>query len=589
MNHVPKNEELKNDHEEYNHIVDKVNRYGMEIGEQTQTVMVGDHGIACAPEQQFGQTRNPLDFKEIFFDDQLAVAMSVEEGDDKDYQIAFEYDLNAKPPFTKNRRFRLYAVSGFCVCLAITSLILGTIILFREQPEAAGIEMDLNSGAIWEAKVEMAGINVEKWFVQFVSVVPGASNTTSIAHRAARWIISEDPMKLQYYAENLIQRYLLVLFYLTTTNDGKMPWRSCNEPKSGENSSCIYNRFNRVPNDTIVYDLIEKTSWLSGKHECDWVGNMCDENNRIRALHIMGQNITGTIPEDLIHLPFLQSIRLAYNEFTGTLPTVFASMRQLLSLEVHGNNLIGTFPSEYFSATLLQTFNILDNQFTGTISSEITKLGDLKGLHIGNNLFTGTIPPEIFNLQYLAFLQLQNNAFEGSIPTEVGVALQLQEFRSEANQLTGTLPSEIGLLNNLMDFRVSWNKLSGTIPPELYNNIYLTHLELFSNYFIGTLDPRISQLNELTYLFLSRNQFKGNLTHLAPLKNLQLAWLHLNEFEGSVPEIMCDATKRKIQLLQTDCFPLKNPPNPCPCCAGCCDRNTELCLIMDDDLKYDFF
>jgi len=432
-------------------------------------------------------------------------------------------------------------------------------------------------------------IDIEKWFIQFESAVPSASNTMSIAHRAARWIISDDLMKLNSYAGNLIQRYLLALFYLSTTNDGKRPWRSCNKPKPDENNTCIHDRFNRLADDTITYEPDKAVRWLSEKHECDWVGIICDDNKKLRALHIMGQNISGTIPEDLANLSLLQSLRLAYNEFTGTLPTVYASMRQLLSLEVHGNKLHGTFPSEYFSATLLQTLNILDNAFTGTISNDIGKLENLKGLHLGNNLFSGTIPPDIFKLEYLAFLQLQENVFHGTIPTEIGQMLQLQEFRLEANQLTGTLPTEIGLMNNLVDFRVSRNKLTGTLPNHLYNNSYLGRLELFSNYFSGSLDPRISQLKELLYLYISRNQFTGNMTSLESLRSLKLAWLHMNQFEGSIPERMCDKEQIEIEVLQTDCFPIRNPPNPCPCCSACCDRNTELCLIIDDDLTYDFY
>jgi len=593
MDPVSKNTEFDYDYEEdyQNTSADVGNTYDMEMEAQVQnqTVMVGDHGRAVAPEPQYGQTPGAPVVGGIAGDDQLAVAIAIEEEEDEYYQSATIYDPAAKPPFLKNRRFRLYAGSGLCVCLAMTALIITSIILFREQLVPPVPEIDLDRGAIWEAQMKEDNIDIEKWFIQFESAVPSASNTMSIAHRAARWIISEDPMKLNSYAGNLIQRYLLALFYFTTTNDGERPWRSCNKPKSDENSTCIHERFSRVANDTITYEPDDAIRWMSEEHECNWVGNICDDNLKLRALHVMAQNITGTIPEDLVNLSLLQSLRLAYNNFTGPLPIVYASMRQLLSLEVHGNNLTGTLPSEYFSATLLQTLNIIDNKFTGTISNDIGKLENLKGLHLADNYFTGTIPSDIFKLEYLAFLQLQENIFHGTIPTEIGNMLQLQEFRCEANQLTGPLPSEIGLMNNLVDFRASLNKMTGTLPNELYTNSYLGRLELYSNYFSGTLDPRISQLKELTYLYLSRNQFTGNMTSLESLYRLKLAWLHLNQFEGSLPEKMCDKSQRQIEILQTDCFPLKTPPNACPCCSACCDRSTEICLIMDDDLKYNFF
>jgi len=571
--------------DEYNPAYDERNNTYVE----RPTVTVADHGRAVAPEPQFGQAAGIPVIGGAMGDDQLAIAIAVEE-EEEDLILgsAIMYDPTSKPPIFKNRRFRLYAFSGFCVCLAATALIITSILLFREKPEGPEMIDEKDAGTIWLEEMESKQINVERWFIQFNAVVESAKDTKSMAHRAARWIISEDKMELKFNAPNLIQRYLLALFYITTTKDGEKPWRSCNKPEGNESDVCQHLRFNRLANDTIDYDEVEATRWLSGKHECDWVGNICDDNKKLRALHIMGQNITGTIPEDLVSLSLLQSLRLAYNNFTGTLPTIYASMRQLLSLEVHGNELNGTFPSEYFSATLLQTLNILDNKFNGTISSDIQKLTNLKGLHIGNNFFTGTIPAEIFELEYLSFLQLQDNVFTGTLPTEVGNMPQLQEFRAESNQLTGTLPSEIGLMTNLVDFRVSWNKMTGTLPLELYDISYLGNLNIFSNYFNGTIDPKIQQLSDLKYLYLSRNEFTGDMSPVKKLGKLRLAWLHLNRFEGTVPEELCNKAP-SVEVLQSDCFPLKTPVTPCKCCTSCCNRNTELCLILDDELTYDFY
>jgi len=35
-----------------------------------------------------------------------------------------------------------------------------------------------------------------------------------------------------------------------------------------------------------VYEKKPAVRWLSGKHECEWVGNICDETSTIRVLEV---------------------------------------------------------------------------------------------------------------------------------------------------------------------------------------------------------------------------------------------------------------------------------------------------------------
>jgi hypothetical protein len=447
-----------------------------------------------------------------------------------------------------------------------------------------------------------------KYLEAFEKVAPLVTVNGSMQERAATWIMDEDPLALSEEAPNLVQRYLLALFYFVTTNDGENPWRSCNAPRPGENETCVYQEFTRLLNDSIAYVPKESFRWLSGVHECQWVGNLCDDIEVTRALDLcklisvefcslcrmlltlvafssVGQNITGTLPTELASFSFLQSIALAYNEFTGTLPSIYATdMRHLLNLEVHGNSLTGTFPPEYYSATNLQNLNIGDNIFTGTLSTEIGRLTNLKGFQTFSNFLTGTFPTEISKLEFLSFSRNHDNIYTGTIPTEIGRLVLLQELWLNENQFSGTIPTEVAAMTDMAEFRVHLNNLVGTIPEGIYDFSFLIRLDLFSNYLTGTLSTRVGSLPDLRELRVSRNKLTGTIpVEIANMQSLELAWLHSNLFGGSLPTEIC-ALRPRLQFLQTDCFPDGSAPNPCDCCTACCDRTTEICLVIDDNL-----
>merc|ERR1712113_826798 len=149
---------------------------------------------------------------------------------------------------------------------------------------------------------------------------------------------------------------------------------------------------------------------------------------------------------------------------------------------------------------------------------------------------------------------------------------QLQELLLDSNQLTGTMPKEIGQMTNLIYFGASFNKLTGSIPNELFNIKYLQTLNLHTNFLTGTIDTGIAKLIDLKHLYLSRNKFNGTISPELGRYSLDLAWFHLNQFEGTVPESLC---KLNMEVLQSDCFPRHNAPHACPCCTSCCNRNTE--------------
>jgi hypothetical protein len=110
--------------------------------------------------------------------------------------------------------------------------------------------------------------------------VVGAQKLTSTStpyYKAFQWIVNTDAMKLGPYAENLVQRYLAVLLYYSTTPSG--PWLSCNPPLKGQDESCLW--ANLVGVFPKVYDYVPWIRWLSSYPECQWAGVVCNEFDQI--------------------------------------------------------------------------------------------------------------------------------------------------------------------------------------------------------------------------------------------------------------------------------------------------------------------
>ena len=270
------------------------------------------------------------------------------------------------------------------ICASVTfGLLQGNNSLKMEQPSAAS-SPDQEGNSIFYQLIEIVGET-------------NLANPNSSQARAADWIINGDPMELSAGSDTLAQRYLLALFYISTTKDKQ--WMSCNPPTDQEGEDCISTNMISSGQEDPSAPSPTLGRWLSGRHECEWAGIKCDEFNQIRTIDLAGQEIRGTFPPEISLLPFLQSIALPVNEMYGTLPSELASTKHLINVELQYNHFTGDIPREWYSIFGFQCINLAGNFITGTISTEIGILSTLKGLYIQENALEGTIPTEFGNVQ----------------------------------------------------------------------------------------------------------------------------------------------------------------------------------------------
>ncbi|CAB9500803.1 leucine Rich Repeat [Seminavis robusta] len=409
--------------------------------------------------------------------------------------------------------------------------------------------------------------------------------------KAFDWIVNKDPMQLEYDSPNLVQRFVLVLFYYQTTRH--KPWKECNPPATGRGSASV--NFCYEPD----YLTGEATStiwgdhWLSASHECKWAGITCAEKKQTNEINFRSNQLNGPLPWEIAYLPQLKELVLLSNMLTGVLPQKLFSNQSSLTLEnlhLEGNRLTGTIPGEWFvnlqeGNGKLSNLRISSNRLTGKIPSEVG-LFPLKRLSLSRNALIGSLPTGLFDQTSLEWLFLGENELTGSLPSEIGLLTGLQYLDLNHTSISGSLPPEIGQLHELRSLRLLNTRMKGTIPEAIYSELKnLIELRLSKCNFSGTISSSLGLLTNLELLKLANNQFHGTIPdEIEALTLLRELLVNGNDLSGTVPVSICQQfyAEEKASKVVADCLPNPEtgvPSIQCPsdCCTSCCDK-TGVCL-----------
>jgi hypothetical protein len=95
---------------------------------------------------------------------------------------------------------------------------------------------------------------------------------------AATWIIELDPLTLCPLSPNLIQRYVMAVFYYSTRG-GR--WIQCSAPTDFDDPEAIASA-NMACN--IVAPGGKSDAWLTPSLECDWGGAACNDDQFVQRI-----------------------------------------------------------------------------------------------------------------------------------------------------------------------------------------------------------------------------------------------------------------------------------------------------------------
>jgi Leucine-rich repeat (LRR) protein len=288
----------------------------------------------------------------------------------------------------------------------------------------------------------------------------------------------------------------------------------------------------------------QRSNWLQSPDVCSFYGVTCYEEDfpdqarrgHIQQLDLSDNHLVGTIPDEVFHLPYIESIMLRDN---GDLFMNFDEigraeyLTSLIISDTHVKNLDGIE-----QAPLLETLHITSLGIGTSIPSGIFQLYNLKGLFANFNDFTGKLPAELGNLKAMTELYLFENDLTGEIPTEIGLLTDLETMSLGSNDFSGNLPTELNMCTKLKKLAVE-RAPGGEKGPGITGSL-----------------PSLNALYEITEVYFDHQKLNGPIPEdflaSAPLQQVITVDLTNNEISGSVPDSLTKFERMTLYLADNE-------------------------------------
>ncbi|KAJ0503417.1 putative leucine-rich repeat-containing, plant-type, leucine-rich repeat domain superfamily [Helianthus annuus] len=380
-------------------------------------------------------------------------------------------------------------------------------------------------------------------------------------------------------SNSILLFFFLSLFFISSTSSSSSSVNTTHKCSVQQTHALLMFKQNLSSvNDTGYHcsgDNPVMINWNTSTDCCHWNGVTCDHSTGdVIGLDLSCGMLQGTIHPNttLFHLPRLQKLNLAFNDFTdsqlpptmgrlsnslthlnisfcwftGQVPTDISHLHKLLSLDL-SMNIINFEPHVFINLlqnlTMMKELSLKGVQISSVLPANLNISSSLKLLNLQLTGLQGNLPHTIFNLQSLEKLALSHNGLTGHIPSEISLLPKLVELDLSwsGNMLIQPHIFSILLMNStfLRVLRLSGVNTSFVLPTYLNISSSLRSLVLEFTGLQGKLPDNIFNLKYLEDLDLSGNNNlpvpfpKINISTNAPLYSLRLSYSGLN---GSLPK-----------------------------------------------------
>lgn len=328
------------------------------------------------------------------------------------------------------------------------------------------------------------------------------------------------------------------------------------------------------------------TNWTTSAPVSTWAG-ITVENGHVSAMGLINVGATGTLPNSIFNLPFLESFVFENNDLTGVIPDL-TSLTNLETFNIRGNQF--TFehlePNFTQNSTLSEFLYANQQRINEQILIDNPVIGQeytLNTTAVGTNLSYQWVKDEGGFLLEIEEIPGATNA-DYVIPS-----LQVEDIFSYSCRVTSAIIPDLTLVRNTIKLRIpvsqserdalvalynacdgpnwadnenwlstmdvddwagvqtvggkvivlnqNFQNLNGQIPDEIGDLIYLKEIRISVNpNLTGPIPSTIGNLTDLEFLRFQLNSMSGDIpASVSNLTNLTRVYLQDNQFTGSIP------------------------------------------------------
>ncbi|KAI3786479.1 hypothetical protein L1987_40188 [Smallanthus sonchifolius] len=250
----------------------------------------------------------------------------------------------------------------------------------------------------------------------------------------------------------------------------------------------------------LIASKLQYSGWSVARDSCSrgfGLNNTISQNKR--GLMQFGSNVTCNCTSTVCHI---STIVLSRNYINGTIPARFSQLRVSI-LSLLGNRISGPIPEEIGDIFTLEELVLENNLLGGPLPKNLGRLPRLRRFLVSANNFTGTIPESFGNLTNLEDFRIDGSSLSGCIPDFIGNWTNLTRLDLQGTPMEGPIPSTISLLTNLKELRITdMAGASSSGFPDLEKRTKMTRLSLRNCLLTGSIPGYIGQISDLNHMNL---------------------------------------------------------------------------------------
>ena len=333
---------------------------------------------------------------------------------------------------------------------------------------------------------DMSG-NVEEWVWDFYAdnyysssprcYPTGPGNGSLRVRRGGGW--GADPQFCRVTDRNgrSMQSDISVLGFRIARNVDNMDYAGCTNICTTHPD---YDAMRNFYESTNGANWTNTSGWFKGSSDdncdpCSWEGVTCNNEGRVIKIELPNYNLTGSIPNALTELPFLNELDLSDNNLTGPIPNALFTNNNLTHLNLNNNNITSNLPVSIATASNLISLELGNNTLDGALPEGIGSLSNLTTIDLSNNQFSDCFPTSFQSLcgQLLVYdfsnnPELLPNGGDFDLYCSIGALACCKDFEvnATANETTciGTSDGSILLMvsNGIGPYTYNWDNGSAT-------------------------------------------------------------------------------------------------------------------------------